>query len=415
MAIYSIRRFFQSLLFVVLASLLVYTGVVIWMPTGPKWQYDKIVTPYHELVASHELGTDENGKPLDPERVGFENTIMERWKGEIAQMDETWKLDKPWPLNFFTWLFDPNDTTEIDDNGRQHARGIHIDIGGWTIQGSGILTGNFGKSIGTTQRPDARTLIEGRAGRTLLLMGVSLMLSFLIAIPVGILGATRKDTRLGHVLTFMTLAGRSIPPFALGVVIVLFLAVVPYQLHTTAGWTWMPYLPAAEPFDDGQDNNWMNWLYHLILPAVTLAIIQVAWIARFVRSTMIEVLSQDYIRTAHSKGVSPRRVIFKHAMRNALIPLITIIGLLLPGLISGATIVEQVFSYEGLGMLYYRALGGTFSTTGLNPDTTPPPIGNPLDYPVVMVITIMLIAVVAFSNMLTDILYAVADPRVNYS
>lgn len=398
MTIYIIRRFFQSLLFVLLASLLVYTGVILWMPTGPKWRYDMLIEQYKVLAASQGLSTDV--QPTSP---------------TLTRLEKTWKVDKPWPLNFAAWLFDPNDTTDLDDNAQEIPKGIDVNIFGWHIRGSGILTGDLGTSSNTSKGAAVGDLIGAKAGNTFLLVGVSLILSFLIAVPIGIIGAVRKDSKLSHALTFFSFAGRSIPPFAFGLMLVLFLAVIPYQLNHTYGWTWMPYLPPGEPYDDGQQDNWANRAYHLILPALTLAVIQVVWIARFVRTTMLEVLAQDYIRTARAKGLSSSRVIYKHALRNALIPLITIIGLLLPGLISGAVIVEQVFSYEGLGMLYYRALGGSFTTSGLNPDTMPPPIGYPLDFPLVMIMTIMLIAIVAFSNMLADILYAFADPRVNYS
>jgi peptide/nickel transport system permease protein len=398
MTIYIIRRFFQSLLFVLLASLLVYTGVIMWMPTGPKWRYDRLVTEFRAIMSTQ--GIDPSTFPQGP---------------DLDRITSIWKVDRPWPVNFFTWLFDPSATTQLDENAQPVPKGIDLTIGGWHIQGSGILTGDFGGSTSTSRGAPIGELIAGKAGNTLLLVSVSLVLSFLIAIPVGVVGAVRKDSKFSHALTFITIAGRSVPPFAFGLTLVLLLAVVPYQLNHTYGWTWMPYLPPSEPYDDGQEGDWANRIYHLVLPAITLSVIQVVWIARFVRSTLLDVLSQDYIRTARAKGLSSWRVIYKHALRNALIPLITIIGLLLPGLISGAVIVEQVFSYEGLGMLYYRALGGSFTTSGLNPDTMPPPIGYPLDFPLVMVMTIMLIAVVAFSNMLADILYAFADPRVNYS
>ncbi|MEO8287838.1 MAG: ABC transporter permease [Chloroflexota bacterium] len=398
MTIYIVRRFFQSLLFILLAALLVYTGVILYMPTGPKWRYDRLIEQYKQLIINQ--GQDPNVAITSP---------------DLDRIEKMWKVDKPWPLNFFTWLFDPDDTIEQDENFQQVQKGINVDIFGWHLQGSGILTGDLGTSTSASRGAPVSELIADKAGNTLLLVSVSLALSFLIGIPIGVLGAVRKNSLLSHVLTFFSFAGRSIPPFALGLVLVLVLAVVPYQLNKTAGWTWMPYLPASEPYDDGQEGNFLNRIYHLILPAITLAVIQIVWIARYVRSTLLDVLSQDYIRTARAKGLAPRRVIYKHALRNALIPLITIIGLLLPGLISGATIVEQVFSYEGLGMLYYRSLGGSFTTSGLNPDTMPAPIGFPIDFSLAMVMTIMLIAVVAFSNMLADILYAVADPRVSYS
>jgi peptide/nickel transport system permease protein len=220
---------------------------------------------------------------------------------------------------------------------------------------------------------------------------------------------------MAHALTFGAIAGRSIPPFALGLIFVILFAVVPYQLNTRGGVSWLPYLPPGEPYDLGMEGDWANRLWHLVLPATTLAIIQIVWLSRFVRSAMLEVLGQDYIRTARAKGLKPWQVNFKHALRNAALPIITVMGLMLPGLVSGAVVIENVFSYQGLGQLYYRALGGTLVTVGgqgLLLDEIPP-IGGPLDFPLVLALTVMLIAVVAFSNMLADVLYAVADPRVD--
>ena len=129
---------------------------------------------------------------------------------------------------------------------------------------------------------------------------------------------------------------------------------------------------------------------------------------------MLEVLNQDYIRTARAKGLTSWQVNFKHALRNASLPIITALGLMLPGLVSGAIVIENVFGYQGLGQLYYRSLGGTlatFGSAGLGRDEVPP-IGRPIDIPLALALTIMLIAVVAFANMLADVLYSFTDPRV---
>jgi peptide/nickel transport system permease protein len=186
-------------------------------------------------------------------------------------------------------------------------------------------------------------------------------------------------------------------------------------LNTQGGVSWLPYLPPGEPHDLGMESDWANRIWHLVLPATTLAIMQIVWLSRFVRSAMLEVLEQDYIRTARAKGLPPWQVNFKHALRNAMLPIITILGLMLPGLVSGAVVIENVFGYRGLGQLYYRSLGGTLVTAGgqgLLLDEIPP-IGGPLDFPIVLALTIMLIGVVALSNMLADVLYSFADPRVD--
>jgi peptide/nickel transport system permease protein len=396
---YVIRRFFQSLLFIAAGALLVYTAIVTLMPTGPGWRFWRM---------------QEEFRKLEPDFPGLFHSP------ETDAFARQYKVDQPWPLSFFLWLFDPRETgvtTTLD--GQEVSRGIDVNILGVHIKGSGILTGDFGRSrwAGRGSSGSVSQLMAEKAGNTVLLVTVALALSVLIAIPLGAIGAIRHGTGTGHVLTFVSFAARSVPPFALGSLFILFLAVIPYQLHHQNGLDWMPYLPTGETVDTGQEGNWLNRMYHLILPAATLATIQVVWLSRYVRASMLDVLNQDYIRTARAKGLSRRSVVYKHALRNALIPLITVFGLALPGLVAGAIIIEQIFGYEGLGQLYYRSLGGSLTSVGaggLGRDEIPP-IGGPIDYPLALVMTIMLIAVVAFSNMLADVMYAVADPRVNYS
>jgi peptide/nickel transport system permease protein len=387
-------------LFIFVGALFVYTALVMWMPAGPNWRAERMIEEFRKISA--EVNPGYTGPFSSP---------------ELEEIYAQYKNDRPWPLSFLVWLFDPEHTTQEGPDGSPVSKGINVTILGVNIKGSGILTGDWGTSRFVHQGSNIRVMIGEQAGSTLLLVGVALLLSLIIAIPLGVLSAVRQGTYMGHLLTFASFAGRSIPPYALGTLFVLFLAVIPYQLHTFSGMTWLPYLPAGEAYSLDQENNNINRMYHLILPAFTLAFIQVMWLARFVRSSMLEVLNQDYIRTARAKGLSRTRVIYKHALRNALIPLITAFGLALPALVAGAIIIEQVFSYEGLGRLYYRALGGTLTTVGgggLGRDEIPP-IGNPIDFQVALPITIMLIIVVAFSNMLADIAYTVADPRVEYS
>jgi peptide/nickel transport system permease protein len=396
MTIYIIRRFLQSLIFIVMGALTVYTVVVLLMPTGPKFVYDRMIASFREMVPQFE------GTPRSPETDAI-----------IA----TYKIDKPWPLNFAAWLFDPSDTTHtMPVTGEQVPKGIDLQFGGFRLRGSGILTGDFGVSRWVGRGGYVGEMIQENLGNTVLLTGTALALTFAIAIPIGVLSAVRRRSTLAHALTFGAIAGRSVPPFALGLVFVILFAVIPYQLNTQGGVSWLPYLPPGEPYDLGKEGDWVNRAYHLVLPAVTLAIIQIVWLSRFVRSAMLEVLGQDYIRTARAKGLTGWQVNFKHALRNASLPIITVLGLMLPGLVSGAIVIENVFSYQGLGQLYYRALGGTLVVAGgqgLGRDEIPP-VGGPLDIPLVLALTLMLIAVVAFSNMLADVLYAVADPRVSF-
>jgi peptide/nickel transport system permease protein len=395
MTTYIIRRFLQSVLFIAVGALTVYTVVVVLMPFGPKFLYDRTIERFRAMAP------DFPGTPRSPETDAL-----------IA----AYKIDKPWPLNFAYWLFDPNDTTQrVPLTDQVVPKGIDVHIGGFRLKGSGILTGDLGISRLIGRDEYVGDLIRENAGNTVLLTGTALVLTFAVAVPIGVLGAVRRRSAVAHALTFGAIAGRSIPPFALGLIFVILFAVIPYQLNTRGGLSWLPYLPPGEPYDLGKEGDWANRAYHLVLPAVTLAIIQIVWLSRFVRSAMLEVLGQDYIRTARAKGLKGWQVTFKHALRNAALPIITILGLMLPGLVSGAVVIENVFGYQGLGQLYYKALGGTLVTAGAQGFVLDeiPPIGGPIDFPLALALTIMLITVVALSNMLADVLYAFADPRID--
>jgi peptide/nickel transport system permease protein len=185
------------------------------------------------------------------------------------------------------------------------------------------------------------------------------------------------------------------PTFWLGLMLIIFLAVIPKQLHLN-GWTWLPYMPPGTTYDLDQENNFINRLYHLVLPVTVLAFVQIAGYSRYVRSSMLEVLRQDYVRTAWAKGLSQRVVILKHALRNALIPVITIVTLSLPALFSGAIATETVFAYSGMGKLFVDAV-------------------FQIDLTLVMAFLLIITTLIILSNILADVLYAVADPRIRFS
>ena len=236
------------------------------------------------------------------------------------------------------------------------------------------------------------------------------MLGLLFAVPIGIITAVRQNTRLEHAITFSLFAGVSMPPFVLGLLFISFMAMLPKILHNRLGLAWLPYLPISGTADIDQGDNFVNRMYHLVLPATTLAIIQGVWMSRHIRSAMLEVLGQDYIRTARAKGLGERRVIVKHALRNALISLSTVLGLLLPGLASGAMVVERVFNYAGMGLLFFDSFGGCIDPT----HEVGCPGGTAPDYPLALVLTMILVILVAFSNVLADFLYTLADPRISF-
>ena len=386
MLTYIIRRLAQSLAFVFIATLVIYTVLVVLMPAGPAWQYSQYANmkddPYPEN--------------------------MRMRKREIQNLEEYFEVDKPWPLNYLAWLFDPTETSEVDENFQTVPKGVDIAIGDWRIRGSGILTGDFNRTGRWSQKGERVTTRIGAAWpSTALLVSMALLISVVVPIPLGIFLAARPNSRVDHAITFISAAGLALPTFGLGLLLITALAIIPNHLNRLLGWEWIPYLPAGSPYDSGQEGNFYNRLYHATLPALTLALPQIAILTKYVRSGMLEVLGLDYIRTAWAKGLPAWRVMGKHAFRNALIPLITVVGLALPGLASSAIIVEYVFGYQGMGQLMFTALGGCVPTEDL------PCVAN-RDVSLSLALLLMLFTVIAISNMLADILYVSADPRVDY-
>ena len=395
MATYMLRRFLQSIGFIAIAWLVVYSVVVLLIPNGPKQSYDRQIATFREMSGL----TDVHSPDTD-------------------LLAQRYKVDKPWPLNFFYWLFDPSvRQVEGATEGpfRQPAEHkpaiVDIQIGSLAIHGAGILTGDFGQSVRVYRGRLVADLVREAWMHTAILVVLSLVIAVAFAVPVGIVGAVRQRSKLDHALTFFSFAGFSMPLFQIGLILMIWLAVFPYFWHTRDGWTWMPYLPAIGVSDPDQYDNWINRVYHLVLPTLTLALPQIVLLSRYIRSSLSEVLKQDYIRTARAKGLSTRRVVWKHGLRNALIPLITIVGVMLPSLVSGAIIVETLFGYPGVGQMFYKGLGGCLPT--LIAGDVCPEGGYPLDYPLALALTLIFIVIVAFSNLITDYLYTVADPRIS--
>jgi peptide/nickel transport system permease protein len=413
MTTYLIRRFFQTILFILLAWLAVYTLLIYVMPSGMQAEYEL----YAQAAATQAAQPAPVATPT-PDPFGFTPPDPRQ---EMEGLDRSYGLGRPWPVSFLAWLYDPTDTIEYDENNNPIPKGLDFNLGGWHIAGSGILTGDFGythvtnrSSFGQGHTERVTSVLASKWSNTLLLVGLSFFLALLVAVPTGIIAATRKHSFLDHALTFTSFAGFSMPPFMLGTLFVVLLGVLPYQLHQR-GLTWLPYLPAAYVADDGQYDNWLNRIYHLVLPVATLALPQIAWLSRQLRFSMLDVMRTDYVRTARAKGLAPFFVIGKHTLRNALLPLITTVALAIPVFISGAIMVETVFGFGGMGQIYYRALGGCLAT-GSTAEFFCPPDGRllPLDFPMTLALTLLIIVIVAFANMFADVLYALADPRINY-
>jgi peptide/nickel transport system permease protein len=228
-----------------------------------------------------------------------------------------------------------------------------------------------------------RDKIFSRIPATLLLMGTSLLVTIIIAIPIGILQAVKQYSWADKIATTLETIGYAMPTFWLGLILKQFFAIqlnlLPLYGMTTLGKA--PTIP--------------DTLVHLILPVTTLAVIQIAGWSRYMRASMLEVMRQDFIRTARSKGLAGGQVIRRHALRNALIPIVTLLGLTVPSLLSGAAITETVFSWPGLGWL------GVVSVTDR-------------DYPVVLAVVMIGGAMVILGNLLADVAYAIVDPRIHY-
>lgn len=245
---------------------------------------------------------------------------------------------------------------------------------------AGVLQGDFGYSV-TSHRSIADE-IGTRVPQTLLLMVTALTMAICIGIPIGVITAVRQYSKLDYVLNSAAIFLASTPVFVLGLVAIYVFAV---NLHV---------LPTGQLHTVGKSDP-LDAFYHLVLPASVLAIINAAPLVRYTRASMLEVLNSEYVTTARSKGLSQRLVIMRHAFRNGLIPVITIVALLIPEAVAGAVITEQVFAWNGMGQLAVKA-------------------ANARDPSLMMGIILITGIAVLVANIVADIGYAVADPRVAY-
>lgn len=244
------------------------------------------------------------------------------------------------------------------------------------------LHGNFGYSY-IYEVPAGQMMLE-RIPATAELMGSSFLLAFVVAFLLGILSAVRQYSFMDYFVTVVSYFGMSLPTFFLGIVAIIFFSV---ELR------WFPSGGMASvtgPAGLG------DHLRHLVLPAFVLGFFILAQWSRYIRSSMLEVINQDYIRTARAKGVSERSIIWRHALRNALLPVVTVIVLDTAFLAGGALVTETIFSWPGMGRLFYQAVSQS-------------------DYPTMMVIVSFLSVVIVLANIVADVLYGMLDPRVTYS
>lgn len=265
----------------------------------------------------------------------------------MARIAHQMGLDRPLPVQYWEWL--------------RH-----------------MLIGDWGRSYRDNQ--PVLTIIAGRLSATFELMGTSTLIAIVLGTWVGVLGALRPYSIFDYLATIGAMVALSIPTFWFGLVVIYIFSV-----------TW-PILPAGGMFTIGQ-GGLLDYLHHLIAPAMVLALVTVAIWSRYMRSSMLEVIGQDYMRTARAKGLPRRVILMRHALRNALLPMIALAGLQLPTLLGGALVTETVFTWPGMGRLFLDSIGYR-------------------DYPVVMGILVITAILVLIGNLTADLLYAVYDPRI---
>ncbi len=253
---------------------------------------------------------------------------------------------------------------------------IYVQYFVWLEQ---LLHGNLGYSMKSYQ--SVSDMIISHLGPTLLLMGTSLVFSLLIAVPAGIFSAVRKYSKGDYAVVTVSFLGSSIPSFFLALLLIYIFSVN------------LNILPSSGMTTLGMEGNFIDIIKHMIMPVMVLAFSMAGSMIRYIRSAMLEILQQNYLRTARGNGISKRRIIWKHAFQNALVPIITVVGMQIPVLFGGAVIVEQVFSWPGLGLMTMSAIISR-------------------DYPVIMGVCLLSAIVVLAANLLTDILYALADPKI---
>jgi peptide/nickel transport system permease protein len=249
---------------------------------------------------------------------------------------------------------------------------------------SNALRGNFGVSTTSVGGVKVLPLITERFLPTVQLTGVSLIVAILLGVPLGVFSAVRRYTALDKIITLVAFTGICLPTFWLGVMLILVFSLV-------LGW-----LPPSGMAPAGVESTLGVRLSHLVLPTITMATVQVGRYLRFTRSSILEVLGEDYIRTARAKGLSERVVLYKHALRNAMIPIVTIIGFSLPALIGGSVLVETIFAWPGLGRLAVTAI-------------------TRRDYAIVMAVQLVIACSTLLANILVDVVYAIIDPRITYA
>jgi peptide/nickel transport system permease protein len=267
----------------------------------------------------------------------------------IKLFDSTYGFDKPWYSQYLLWL-------------------------GHLARGQLGYSWNLNQSVAS--------LLAQRLPKSVFLVGSSVILALIIAIPIGLMQAVRRNKLVDHFFNGASTLFYAMPSFLLGIALIWLFAIK------------IPIFPAEGPQGEGLGAVFSN-LSAMVLPVATLTLLTVALFSRYMRSSVLDNLTEDYVRTAKAKGAGQRRILYRHVLRNSLIPIATLLGLSLPGILGGALIVEAVFNYPGMGLLFYQQ-------------------AQKQDYPVLLGITVIVAVATVVGSLLADIAYAVLDPRVRY-
>ncbi len=287
-------------------------------------------------------------------------------------------VDKPIHIQYIYWLVG-NDwmLVDVDGDGIPETQG----------ERKGVLRGDFGKSLVTRGVPVLEIIVE-RLPNTLILMIPAEIIILTLSLFIGIYSALRQYTFVDQLVTAGSFIGYSMPIF--------FLALASMYLFAVNFRKWgFPYLPTVGMFDPKIGKTFSQVAIHMVLPIFSMSVVSISGYSRYVRSQMLEVISQDYIRTAYAKGLSERMVLMGHALKNAAIPIVTLIGIDIPFLLGGAVVTETIFGWPGMGRLFIDHL-------------------SRYDVPVVMGILMLISVAVVISQLLTDIVYGWLDPRIRY-
>jgi len=251
-----------------------------------------------------------------------------------------------------------------------------------------VLEGDWGYSI-KFRRPVAEMISE-RVPATLILFGAGFVIMLVFAIPIGVYSAIKPYSLFDNIITTFSFAGQSVPVYWLGLVLI-----VVFYLNVQNPFGAGPLFPAGGMYTIGREGDLLDLLWHLALPIAAMSFSWIAWYSRFLRSSMRDTLNEDFIRTARAKGLSLRAVHFRHALRNALLPLVTLIALDLPTVFGGAVFIETIFAWPGMGRLFWDAAKGR-------------------DYPILLAVMMIYAALTLLFNLIADIVYGFLDPRIRY-